>query len=277
MNPARAAQPARGWSREPLFAFAFLLLTLNGLTTFFGGAVAAQGWSVAALNLFDISAIVWLALAAGLALLWSAPAWDLLRAGDRVVLSGALLAALLPVAAVSSLCLTGLAVWCLRTGAPGAPLRRAGIVFLSLTAFLLWGRIALAWGAGPLLTADARFVAWLAGTQSLGNAVEFADGTRFLIAPGCSSLHGVSLALILWTTVVQYFGLATDRRAWATLALAVTASIAVNGARLAVIAWHPHDFAYWHGGTGAALFGWIALIILTAVIYRGLGHARRPD
>ncbi|HVR91067.1 MAG TPA: exosortase/archaeosortase family protein [Novosphingobium sp.] len=261
--------------RERLFAFAYLLLTLNALTTFVGVAMLSHGWLGATLNLFDVSAIVWLAIAAGLALLWEAKPGAGPRQGDALMLGAAVLAALIPMPVASSAMLTALALWGWLTAERDAALRRASAIFLSVTAFLLWGRIGLAWGAGPLLESDARFVALISGMRSSGNAVDFADGTHFLIAPGCSSLHGISLALILWTTVVQYFAIRPDVRVWLTLALAIVASILVNGVRLSIIAWNPHDFTYWHTGTGGALFGWIALAVVVAVVYRGLARARR--
>ena len=261
--------------RDRLFAFAFLLLTLNALTTFVGEAVLAHGWLAASLNLFDVSAIVWLALAAGLALLWNTEPASASRRGDNAMLGIALLAALLPIPVASSAMLTVLALWSWLTSRPGSALRRASVIFLSVTAFLLWGRVGLAWGAGPLLETDARFVSLLSGMPSAGNAVYFADGTRFVIAPGCSSLHGISLALILWTTTIEYFAIRPDVRAWLTLALAIGGAILVNALRLSVIAWNPRDFAYWHVGTGGTLFGWLALAVMVAVIYWGLAHVRR--
>lgn len=262
-------------SRERRYAFVYLLLTFNALATFVASAVVMRGWSTALFALFDISAIVWVAFAAGQALLWSATDASATRRGDPFVLALALGVALLPVPAASSALLTLLAGWVWYSAPPRSPLRRASAIFFSLTAFLLWGRIALNWGAGPLLTADARFVALIAETRSVGNAVFFADGTNFIIAPACSSLHGVSLAVILWTTVTQYFALRIDRRAWLTLAVAVLASIAVNGVRLAVIARNPHEFDYWHVGTGGALFGWVALAVTVGVVYKGIGRALR--
>jgi exosortase/archaeosortase family protein len=262
-------------SRERRFAFIYLLLTLNALATFVASAAVTHGWGPALFGLFDVSAVVWLAIAAGLALLWNAADASPPRRRDGLALALALVLALLPIPAASSALLTVLAAWVWFSVPKLSPLRRASAIFFSLTAFLLWGRIALNWGAGPMLTADAAFVALIAETRSVGNAVFFADGTNFIIAPACSSLHGVSLAVILWTTVVQYFALRIDRQAWLTLGLAVLASILVNGIRLAVIARNPHDFDYWHVGNGGALFGWIALAVTVSVVYKGIGRAAR--
>lgn len=258
-----------------MFAFALLVLTLNALTTFVGEAVLAHGWAGALLNLFDVSAVIWVGIAGGTALAWSSAFATTPSRSDALWLGAAAVAALVPVPVASSVMLSLLAGWGWWSSTARSPLRRASAIFFSLTAFLLWGRMLLAWGSGPLLAGDAQFVALLAGTQSAGNGVSFADGTRFVIAPGCSSLHGVSLALILWTTVVQYFAIAPGRRAVLTLGSAIIGSIAVNGLRLAVIAWNPQDFAWWHLGTGGALFGWLALIVIAGIIFWGLGHARR--
>lgn len=262
-------------SRTLLLGFAYLLLTLNALTGFAVDAVQQHGWLRAALNLFDVSAIVWLALAAGIALLWDARPLAPAGRGDTLLVAGAVLAALVPAPVVSSVALTLLATWLWCSGVPGSAMRRASAIFLSLTTFLLWGRLGLMLGAGPLLSADARFVSLLSGMPSVGDVVFFADGSQFRIAAGCSSFHGVSLALILWATVVQYFALRFDRRIWITLACAVLGAVLVNGIRLATIAWNPRQFDYWHTGTGGALFGWLALGVVVAIVYRGTAHARR--
>ncbi len=262
-------------ARNRLFVFAFLLLTLNALTNFIGDSVLIRGWPLAALMLFDVSAIVWLAIGAALHLLWDAQQNVAMRRADYGWLGAALLAAFVPIPALSSIMLTGFAGWGWCSSAPRSALRRASAIVLSITAFLLWGRITLAWGAGPLLQLDARFVSLISGMRSAGNVVNFADGSHFMIAPGCSSLHGISLALILWTTVVQYFGIGLSARSWWTLAIAIMAMILINGIRLSMIALHPHDFDYWHSGSGAALFGWVALAVAMAVVYTGLVSARR--
>lgn len=262
-------------TRERRYGFAYLLLALNGLITQISVAAHDYGWLPATLNLFNISAIVWLALSACVALLWAERPGTTVQRGDGFLLGLAVVVALVPIPVASSVLLTLLSGWGIASGTPGSAMRRASLIALSLTAFLLWGRIGLAWGAGPLLTADASFVGLLANTRSVGNAVFFADGTKFLIAPGCSSLHGVSLALILWTSVVQHFAIALGRRVWWTLALAVFGSILVNGVRLSIIAWNPHDFGYWHTGGGGLLFGWIALGAIAAIVYAGVSRALR--
>ena len=222
------------------------------------------------INLFDVSAIVWLAIAAGLSLLWQQSGRGRPASLDWLLAGGAVLSALIPLPPLSGAALSGAALWGWLTSAPHTSGRRAAAMFLSLSTFLFWGRIFLALGAGPLLSADAAFVSMISGMPAFGNVLQFTDGTSFVIAPGCSSLHGISLALILWTTAVAWFDTRITARLRWTLALAVFASVLINGMRLTMIAWYPKDFDYWHVGLGATIFGWFSLIVITAVVYRGI-------
>lgn len=259
--------------RPRWFALAFAALALNGAVKLAAATIAGEGWLAASLNLFGISAILWLAGAAGLAILWRAPAAGALGRHDRILLAGAAAALLSPFPAASAAALTGLGLWASATSAPGAPLRRAALIFVAITTSLLWGRLLLAFASGPLLAGEGRVAGWLAGTGGTGNVVGFADGTVFVVAPGCSSLQGVSLAMVFWVTVTQYFAVPLTQRAWWTLAGAVAVAVAVNWLRLAAIARYPALFDSLHIGLGATAFGWLALGGIVAVVWTGLRDA----
>ena len=245
------------------------------MPTFIGEAIALRGGFGAALNLFDISAIVWLAVIACLTLLWQSD--DISPPSVRdwavtVIIAGV---SVLPFPALSAAALSGAGIWGIFTAPAGSPARRASIILLSLSAFFFWGRVVLALGAGPMLAADAQFVSWISGLSASGNIVTSVDGTKFVIAPGCSSLHGISLALVLWTTALTYLARPVTSRLIAFLVLAIVATIVVNGFRLVMIGWNPEHFDYWHIGDGAMLFGWVALLAVTGVLYWGMRHDLR--
>jgi exosortase/archaeosortase family protein len=250
-----------------LTAFIYLLLIANAMPPFVAEAVALRGWFGALFNLFDISAIVWLGVAAALALALRENRQPSKR--DWTIATAFTLIALVPASPLSGAALTAAALWGWLSSPAGASGRRPAAIVLSLSAFFFWGRLALAIGSEPLLSADAAFVSWISGLPASGNVVGFPDGAGFTIAPGCSSLHGISLVLVLWTTVVSWFDLRPDRQMLATLFAAIAVSIAVNGLRLAMIGWNPEQFDYWHVGNGALMFGWLALIVTTAIIYIG--------
>lgn len=260
-------------SRGELFAFVWLLLTINALPSLIGEAVAKHGWLLSAFNLFDISAVVWLALIAGLLLAKDSAADDQPDRIDWQLAATSTILAMIPVVPLSAATLTGFSLAVMARSARGSPLFRAAAIFVALSTFLIWGRLVLALGAGPMLGADARFVGLISGLPVNGNMVGFVDGRHFLIAPGCSSLHGISLVLILWTSALAWFDLRPNARLIGTLFAAVCTSIAVNAARLTTIAWQPESFDYWHVGAGGALFGWIGLIAVAGVMFAGLRSA----
>ena len=82
---------------------------------------------------------------------------------DWAVAVGAAAAALVPLAIASMIGLSLVALYAIATSRPDAPLRRAALIFLAVTAALLWGRLVLATFSRPLLDLDASFVAALLG------------------------------------------------------------------------------------------------------------------
>lgn len=234
-----------------------------------------RGCFGAALNLFDISAIVWLAIIACFVLLWQSNDSAAASSSDWVATALIASVSMVPFPALSAAALSVVGLWGIFTARTRSPVRRASIILLSLSAFFFWGRVVLALGAGPMLSADAQFVSWFSGLSATGNVLTSVDGTKFVIAPGCSSLHGISLALVLWTTTLAWFAWPVTSRQIVFLALAIVATVAVNGFRLAMIGWNPEHFDYWHIGDGAILFGWVALIAVTGVLYLGMHHDLR--
>ena len=139
--------------------------------------------------------------------------------------------------------------------------RRAALVLLSLTGPLIWGRILLNMFAAPILSFDAHIVGAVIGTEVHGNVFAAAGaGRRFVIGDLCSSVHNISLAIVLWTTAAMLFDLRIDRRYVAVGVAMAAFMFALNIARLATIGLFPAYFTFLHFGTGAALFGWAGLI-----------------
>jgi len=259
-----------GAGRHQLFFALFLLASLNAFVSDAARAIEDAGWLGAALNLFGLSAIVWLALAAGLAILWQSRTQEPLRRFDILLAGLVLLSALLPAPRASSVALTCAALWAIFTSEPGTPLRRAGIVFLAISGALVWGRLILALFSGPLLWADAILVAGLLDAQHSGNVLwynEVADGV--VVTPGCSSMAGLSLALVFWATVNQFFEVRFSWRAAAYCAAALTATVAVNVLRIGAILHWPDRFEELHDGWGYQLSLWATLLLVVVICMWG--------
>ncbi|MEA3015642.1 MAG: hypothetical protein QOI38_364 [Sphingomonadales bacterium] len=269
MGTARAAPRAPlALSRGRLLAALFLISSLNAFSALAAASVASDGWALAAANLFGISAVIWAALGAGLKILADEPVHEPLRRGDLCIAALVGAAALLPVAAASMLALTLLAGYAIRTGARGTPLRRAGLIFLAMSGALLWGRLTLAVFSRPLLDLDALFVSRLIGADQQGNML-IAGGTRLIVAPGCSSMQGLSLALLFCVTFGQLFEIRFDRRAASWFVAALAATVAINVLRIGAMLRFPDHLSAIHHGWGYQLSMWATLAAVAAICVFG--------
>jgi exosortase/archaeosortase family protein len=255
--------------RPVLFFWLFLIATANKMWALAVASVNDQGWANAAFNLFGISAILWLALAAGLALLRSAAPAPLRRM-DHAVAALTIGAALLPIYSASGIALTLVAAYAILTGRQGSELRRAAIIFLAMTSTLMWGPLILGFFNGPILGIDAWLVSHLAGAQQAGNQLHFiGSADAFVIAPGCSSFHGMSLALVFWATVNQWFRVRFDWQSLVWVAAALAATIAINVLRIGAIARFPDHFDAIHTGWGAEVAAWTTLLLVVGICLYG--------
>lgn len=280
----RAAFPARPIAfdlksaRASAFACAGVLAALNAQADHILVALQYQPLLTAISGLAGISAVMWVAMYAVLKLGWEGEPQAITRT-DAIVLAAVVLLSFLPVsyAAQAGLLLCG--VYLLATSQPREDPRRIGLVLLALTGPLLWGRILLQELAIPLLSLDAHLVGLAIGTKVDGNTVQFAGSAKqFLIGTGCSSVHNMSLAIVLWTTAAVVFRIRIDAR-YVGCGLAMAGFMfAMNIARLAAIGLYPASFQFLHEGAGADLFGWAGLIGAGALAAWGvLSAARRQQ
>jgi exosortase/archaeosortase family protein len=248
------------------------LIILAALNAFAGPAiriVPEHGLAYAIFELFGISAIVWVALAATLGLLRNAAA-EPLRPGDRVVAAGIIAAAILPLATASAASLTVLGTYMIATDRSGGDVRRAGVIAVAITGPLLWGRLLLALFSGPLVAADTWLVAQVTGASHAANVLALSDRSGMIaVAPGCSSWQGMSLALLFWVTVNQWFEVSLDRRAIGILAAALAATVTINVLRIGAMIRFPAHLQEIHTGWGWHAAMWSTLIAVTAICLWG--------
>ena len=257
--------------RGSVFATAGILAALNAEAGQILSTLTFQPAAEAITGLAGVSAVIWVAMAAT----WKIGTEDhgrLQVRRDALVLALVVALAFLPISysAQAGLLICGLYLFA--TSRRGDAGRRAALVLLALTGPLIWGRILLNLFAGPILSLDAHIVGAVIGTKVNGNIFQAAGGGgRFVIGDLCSSVHNMSLAIVLWTTAAMLFDIRVDRRYVAVGAAMAAFMFALNIARLAAIGLYPTHFTYLHFGTGAALFGWAGLI--GAALLAGWGVA----
>jgi exosortase/archaeosortase family protein len=222
------------------------------------------------LGTFGINPIFWFVLVVAVAIAFEADEAAPLRRGDGPVAGAVLLLALVPVNWAASAGVLIAACWLLLTSPRGSRGRRVGVILLALTASLIWGHIVLILLGDWLVWLDARFVSWLAGTQSQGNLVSFtAGGNPFAVAYGCSSMHNITMAIQLWVAMIQLLRIPIGLRVILVGLAAIVGNVLVNGLRLATIAHNRETFDYWHEGSGSVLFAWAAIFVVAIIIMFG--------
>ena len=268
-----AGAPVWQINRGHLLCWLALIATLNSFAGVAIVTLAQRGWGYALFELFGVSAISWTALAAAIALLRGGGD-ERVRRGDWLAAALTAAFAILPVASASAIALTGLSIWMIGTAAPGAAIRRAGIICLALTGTLIWGRLFLALFSHPLLDIDAWFVAQVFGVDQASNTLAFVggDGGGIAVAPGCSSWQGMSLALLFWVTVNQWFSVKLSWRSVGWCLAVLVATVAVNVVRIGAMVRFPAYLDEIHHGWGWHLSMWSTLL---AVVLLTLYGARR--
>lgn len=278
---AGRAEATAGLSRCELLAGLSILGFANGIAGRMQGAILHDGLAAAFVSTFNISAVVWVAFLACPAMLLREPREPPRRA-DLIVAAGVLTAIMLPFGPLSWIALTGLALHMLcdhpsirRSGRPLSPVHRGAWILLAITGAMFWGRLLLLSASGPILGADALLAGWLAGTETVGNTVRFADGEGYvLIAPYCSSLANISLAILCWVLFAQFRGLGWSWRNAGWCLLACLSVVAINVTRIGLMILYREQFDLIHGPIGANTANWLSVAAVLGVCMWGTRRAR---
>jgi hypothetical protein len=249
-------------SRDEFFAGLFILGCANGLLGRIILTANFDGWMGALLG-FDLNAVVLCACLAGVSAMLSSNKDDEIQPADLAVAGSVLALVLLPIFALSWIAVTGLSLYILQF-ARGTPERtRGAVILLALTVPMLWSRLLFQFFAKPILDVDAMLVAGLLGTERIGNMVQFADGSGYMIvlAP-CSSLANMSMAFLCWVSITQW---AKHRWSaidllWSTLTCASV--IAVNVTRISLMGVSRDHYHAIHSEMGDLVVNSIMLFLM---------------
>lgn len=271
-RPMSASLGALELSRSSLFAALLAIGFANGISEKVFRSVADDGFALATLNTFGLSIILWGACFIGLATLIQAPSGDAFRRADLAVIILAGLAFLAPVPAMSWLGLSLIAIH-LHTTASDAMMRRAATIIFALTIPLFWTRILFAAFSDTILHLDARLVSWIVGTVPVGNVVPLADGSGSLfIAPGCSSLSNLSLAILSAAVFVAVRGGRWRPSAIGWTFASAVGVVVINVARIGWIGLDPSHYDLIHGPVGSTIAGWLTFAVIVTIGYLRIGR-----
>ncbi|WP_305671985.1 hypothetical protein [Falsiroseomonas sp.] len=271
---------AVGVSRAGLFAGLSVLGFANGIVGRVQEGVVNEGIATALFATFNISAVVWVAFVACPLMFLREQRQPLLRT-DMVVAAFVMMAFILPFWPLSWVALTGLAFYILRGSftlrgrQPYSPMRSGAWILLATTGTMFWGRVLLHSASGPVLGADAVLVGWLAGTETIGNTVRFADGDGYVwIAPACSSLANISLAILCWVLFAQFRGVEWSFQNIGWCLLACLSVVVINVTRISLMVLHQEHFDLIHGTIGATVASWLSIAVVLGICMWGTRRAR---
>jgi hypothetical protein len=271
--PDCRSHKSSGLSRAELFGGLYILACANGLVSQVRDSIEQIGWVTATNETFGISAIIFVACIAGVALTLGGA---IRRANpiDYVISAVTLLLFALPIGQLAWLAVTILSIYIIFFTAPDDLTRRGSTIMLAATVPLLWSKLLLHFFGDFILAVDTELASWICNTPHDGNIVEFVDGSPggMVILPSCSSLANMSLAFLCLVTVYKIVG-----HKWRPMdfvwSLAVsTSALAVNVTRIGLMGMNRPQFELWHGPTGASVTA--GLILLLAIGISVLGARR---
>ncbi len=244
----------------------------NGLVEKILHEVAADGLAASAFHTFGISVFEWAAIGAGLALLWGADPRPL-RRFDFAVGALAAISFLVPVPALALVAVSAICLYLVVAAQTPQPLGRGARILLAATLPLLWVRLLLATVGNIFMSADATMVGLVVGTPVNGNAIQFADGSGFMVlGPDCSSLTNVSIAILCMVLFVEVKGCRWSWRIARFAVMGCAAAVAVNIARVSLIGLYPQYFSLLHGPVGATIADWTTILAILTICSRGTTH-----
>jgi exosortase/archaeosortase family protein len=236
--------------------------------------LAVQDAGSALGRMLGISIVAWTALVVAIVLVGRSPARPATRA-DLVTAGALFLLFLFPAAPASWLGLTLLGAYLALGDAPGSSSRRGGIVLLALTVPMFWSRILMSTMSDLILTVDAILVSAILTADRVGNTIAFADGWGyFWIAPECSSLANISLALLCWVVFTQT-GTPPRHVKFRYCIAAVLAVIAINVGRMALTGISRAHYELVHGALGNVVFDVFTLAAMVGILFAGMKSAQR--
>jgi hypothetical protein len=195
-----------------------------------------------------------------------------------VMLGLCLFAGLAPIKA-QPLAMTALGFWlCVKKD---DQIRAAGAVFLAIASQQFWGRLILGAFAPELVRFDAALIGeamahTVKGSTWRDNIITTPSGYAIVVLQGCSSFANVSTAVLAWVGFGRFERARWLRRDLVVGAAIVISQIALNVARMYLMAQSYPYYLYWHDGAGKQIY--VAAASASAVLISVVGTrwASRP-
>jgi exosortase/archaeosortase family protein len=259
------------------YSVALLLVAVCGRWFGDGQVRAFDARAVAQLLAFNAGDALALAAMASLAL--SGRATLRLRGLDCVVVAAASLF-FLPAAPQNlpflGATLAGLYFWLFRSDC--RELVSLGQLWLAVSGYETWGRVFFRLVSVPVLRFETAMITGAGQALGLGLSAEgellrSPNGWSVYILEACSSFHNVSLAVLVWLSLLKLAGESVGRAKLAALAVGVGLIVALNISRILLMTLSETQYEFWHHGDGASVFSCLTLAAIALPTLRSMRRA----
>jgi len=213
------------------------------------------------------------ALAALLCQILAAPARGMVLArSDRTVLALSALAWFIPEPHGVYLAMTLAGGWFLLRRRGERPWSGIGQIWVALSIYELWGKLvfrilyqSLEGVEVGLISGIGRLVYGGIGLE--GASLRVRSDWAITVLEGCSSFHNLSLAVLVWLSILKIAERPVSRAALGVLATSFGLVVAINAARILAMLPSREAFHFWHDHLGSSL---VALSSVVAMIVPAL-------
>jgi hypothetical protein len=244
-----------------LFAFAFL--AVGGFQRF--AEAYAHGGFQAFASMFNTSEF--LALLAIYSVCKSELHSIVLSKFDFGIIAACALFLLLPIPRLPLIGATaaGLYFWC--RSPRGAHLASVGQLLLAISCYELWGPVFFKIVSAPVIQAEVSVISNLG--QRLGYNLDLdgiildsPNGWSIFMMEECSSFHNISLAVLVWLSLIKLGGAKATCLTVMALCAGITGIICLNALRVLLMTPSEEAYLFWHNGNGAIIFSCVTLAVI---------------
>lgn len=257
--------------RHNLFTIVFFFGLANAMIRPVKEHINEFGWLDSAISGFGVSFIVWFAIYCAFDMLYKKQPRNSASATDWCMAAMALTLCILPSAMISWLALASFSIYCaFYVYARATPERNGALILLAVALRVPISDLFLKLSSDALLQFDAMATLTMLrlidpAAIRIGNIVVGSSGHELLIMTGCASFTNVSLALLLWFTILRTQLLHWSRTITLSLIPLVVAVVAVNIGRLTMMARSQEAYFFYHDGLGADIINAAILLIALAI------------
>ncbi len=146
-------------------------------------------------------------------------------------------------------------------------LESVGQLWLAVSCYEIWGPFFFRLVSASIIKLEAFVVAAVGRFVGLGLELEgiritSPNGWYVLIMEGCSSFHNVSLAFLVWLSLIKIGGAKLSRSKLPALGVGIVGVICLNVLRILLMTSREDTFHFWHDGHGATIFSCLTLMAI---------------